>query len=58
MGDEAAGLHRENEAGRSQGFPVGKSLLLRKPIEAIVDLDRLELAGYQENILSLGKRAG
>jgi len=58
VGDEAASLHRENKARRSQRLPVGKSFFLGQAIEAVIDLNRVEFAGVPGEHLDGGKAQG
>jgi len=45
VGEEAAALHREEEAGRRPLYPAFDNLALDQPVEGVVDLDGVEDLG-------------
>jgi len=45
MRQEAAGFHGENEILWNLDPPILERLFTRKPVEAVVDLDRVEVPG-------------
>ena len=58
MGDEAAHLHGIAEVLRRGVTPVGKRLLRRQVIEAVVEFDCAEGSGIELQPLRLGEVSG
>ena len=54
MGDKAAYLYGEGEAGRRGVMPVGEGCLRGQAVEAIVKLDGGKVAGIEFQPLGLG----